>query len=235
MNKQNNFEKQYIEILGNRAKLEKDEYRDLVGDRLVDPEKYPPFQPLLSFPSDFECRDSLIATLLYLSGDLLNIIAYPLLDAYRITESPIEKYMLFAITIIACRNATKVTFVVNGREDGYDCNYHDTQISIEPQAKIGDYRVDFLVRVEEAFFTPNEGTRTTNLVIECDGHEYHEMTKEQAARDKKRDRELQKKGYSIFRFSGSEIWKDAIECAENSIKFLRDKAKNEYFEKPDLT
>jgi len=51
------------------------------------------------------------------------------------------------------------------------------------------------------------------LVVECDGHDFHERTKEQAARDRARDRMLQDKGWGVFRFTGSEIWKDPMGCA----------------------
>ncbi len=54
-------------------------------------------------------------------------------------------------------------------------------------------------------------------VIECDGHDFHERTKEQAQRDKKRDRELQAAGYKVFRFTGSEIWRSRGECITKSI------------------
>ena len=71
-------------------------------------------------------------------------------------------------------------------------------IKVEPQKQIGNYRVDFMVSFMNEQF-----------IIECDGHDFHERTKEQAQRDKKRDRDLQSKGMKVFRFSGSEIWKDS--------------------------
>lgn len=73
------------------------------------------------------------------------------------------------------------------------------------QEQIGDYRVDFLAlpAVES----------NKKIVIECDGHNFHERTKEQAQRDKKRDRDLQSSGYSVFRFTGSELWRDPEKCA----------------------
>ncbi|MFB5192691.1 endonuclease domain-containing protein [Alicyclobacillus fastidiosus] len=65
------------------------------------------------------------------------------------------------------------------------------------QRQIGKYRVDFTVEYDEH-----------KWVIECDGHEFHEKTKEQAARDKQRDRYLQAEGYTVVHFTGSEIWKN---------------------------
>lgn len=76
---------------------------------------------------------------------------------------------------------------------------------ITPQAKIGKYTVDFLL-----WFSCN-GKRS-GIVIECDGHNFHERTKEQAAHDKRRDRELLLAGYPVMRFTGSEIFKDVTAC-----------------------
>ncbi len=78
-----------------------------------------------------------------------------------------------------------------------------TQIipEINCQEPLGRYRVDFLIKVGSA-----------SAIVECDGHDFHERTKEQAARDKKRDRELQMTGLKVFRYTGSEIFQDPAGC-----------------------
>lgn len=76
----------------------------------------------------------------------------------------------------------------------------------------GNYRVDFLVTIT----MPDESV--LRLVVECDGHDYHERTKEQAARDKSRDRALTEIGIRVLRFTGSEIWRDPWECAEQVVR-----------------
>lgn len=57
-----------------------------------------------------------------------------------------------------------------------------------------------------------------HLFIECDGHNFHEKTKEQAAKDKSRDRAFAKAGYHIIRFTGSEIYNDPLRCAREAIE-----------------
>jgi very-short-patch-repair endonuclease len=84
---------------------------------------------------------------------------------------------------------------------------------VEPQRvlpEIDGWRVDFLVH---AFgYTPRKyGWR--RLIVECDGHDFHERTKEQAAKDRNRDRIAQQRQMQIFRFTGSEIYRDAWACA----------------------
>lgn len=71
-------------------------------------------------------------------------------------------------------------------------------ISLIPQYKIGDYHVDFLVD-------------NTNIVVECDGYDHHKTT-EQIRSDYQRERFLQKQGYLVVRFSGTEINDNPDEC-----------------------
>jgi very-short-patch-repair endonuclease len=83
----------------------------------------------------------------------------------------------------------------------------DADVVISPQHRIGDYRVDFAIFLNGV---PHEQIK---FVVECDGHDFHERTKQQAARDKKRDRELQIAGWKVLRFTGSEIWSDHFACS----------------------
>jgi hypothetical protein len=48
--------------------------------------------------------------------------------------------------------------------------------------------------------------------IECDGHDYHERTKEQAAKDRSKDRILKVRRLDIVRFTGSEITRNPGRC-----------------------
>lgn len=55
------------------------------------------------------------------------------------------------------------------------------------------------------------------LAIYADGHEFHERTKQQAQRDRSIDRKLQKLGFVVFRFTGSEIYRNIDKCCEEII------------------
>lgn len=77
------------------------------------------------------------------------------------------------------------------------------------QYVIGPYRVDFCVI-----------RGPLKIAIECDGHDFHERTKEQARKDRSKDRWLQSHGYHVLRFTGSEIWKDPVDCAEQVLKLI---------------
>lgn len=71
------------------------------------------------------------------------------------------------------------------------------EMLFRPQVEIGSYRVDFLVKYKDL-----------KIVIECDGHEFHEKTKKQVQKDKRRDRYLTKLGYKVLRYSGSELFSE---------------------------
>lgn len=73
------------------------------------------------------------------------------------------------------------------------------------------YRLDFYFIVNYK----NQGAKCFG--IECDGHEFHQKTKEQVQYDNQRQRDLQNEGIEIIRFSGSEIWKNPFKCA-NEVK-----------------
>lgn len=82
--------------------------------------------------------------------------------------------------------------------------------AIAAQIKVSGYVIDFVVMLGAT----DKGGRPTLIAVECDGHEFHDKTKEQAARDKARDRRLAEAGLQVLRFTGSEIWRDAVTCGE---------------------
>lgn len=55
--------------------------------------------------------------------------------------------------------------------------------------------------------------KKAKVAVELDGHNFHERTKEQARRDKSRDRLLTIEGWKVVRFAGSEVWADPHVCA----------------------
>jgi len=146
-------------------------------------------------------------------------------------ESPIEQLMFVALM---CEGSWRTVAGMSGllqpvyRDDGGDdvatlrqalakaAQYQSHAIMFTPQARVGKYRVDFLLG------TKRENADDALVAIECDGHDFHEKTKEQAARDKSRDRDLARMGITVMRFTGAEIWKDASACAGEVVKHMVD-------------
>lgn len=50
------------------------------------------------------------------------------------------------------------------------------------------------------------------IVVEIDGHDFHERTKAQVIERNWRDREITKRGGAIVHFSGSELYRGALDC-----------------------
>ena len=71
---------------------------------------------------------------------------------------------------------------------------------IKKQYQIGTFRVDFALP-------------SCKVVIEIDGHQYH-STKQQRQHDLQRQRWLQERGWTVIRFTGSEVYKGASACVE---------------------
>jgi very-short-patch-repair endonuclease len=95
----------------------------------------------------------------------------------------------------------------------YQRRFEDPTFNVVLQAQIEDMRVDFVVIVVDQ-------KRYLKIAIECDGHEFHEKTKEQAKKDRSRDRRLQALNYHIFRFTGSEIHNDDTSCVDELLRFV---------------
>jgi very-short-patch-repair endonuclease len=81
--------------------------------------------------------------------------------------------------------------------------------------KVGEkeYRVDFFLAVK------HKG-EYKGFIVECDGHDFHERTKEQAKKDKQRDRDLTKAGFTVIRFTGSEIYESPFVCAFEVVNII---------------
>lgn len=124
------------------------------------------------------------------------------------TDSPIEAQLLVATTFYFRVHGDAVLVALKGealKPNWFEVLAHPYTTLIIPQFKIHEFRVDF------ALF--NRAEPSVKIAIECDGHQFHERTKEQAQRDKSRDRTLQTLGFKVLRFTGSEIYRKPMECA----------------------
>lgn len=126
-------------------------------------------------------------------------------------KSPIEQLFYYAYSIVDFEN------------EGGDCH----SLYILPQEEIHangkTYYADF---VFDSDYLKDDGDIPENplkLVIECDGHEFHERTKEQVKRGNERDYNLKSVGYDILHFSGSQIHNEPITCAKKVYEYIKNK------------
>jgi very-short-patch-repair endonuclease len=143
--------------------------------------------------------------------------AKPILGEY---DSPIEEFLAVAMRAYIAATCSKISFepILWGslKELKKTPFPPGCRAFIQPQVSIYDYRVDFLAVIEGV-----GGTRKF-IAIECDGHDFHEKTKDQAQRDKARDREIQSAGVEVHRFTGSEIWRAPFTVAYEIIERIND-------------
>lgn len=129
----------------------------------------------------------------YLNSEISQTVSW-LESIEKRIESPIER---IAFLHLACMSRDL---------------FQPYELVISPQIVIRPYRVDFLIRHWDT---------DTIIVVECDGHEFHEKTKKQAADDKKRDRFLTKLGYVLLRYTGSQICNNPDEICEDVYEIIK--------------
>ena len=132
-------------------------------------------------------------------------------STYELCESPIEIIFAYYFDKWKVNNLDKNT----------------ENIYLEPQYDFNEigkrYRLDFFIE-----YTTLQGDTIDNLneycstvVVECDGHQFHERTKEQVKRGNQRDYDLKMSGYDVIHFSGSELYNNPQECVQKVVEYLR--------------
>lgn len=108
-----------------------------------------------------------------------------------------------------CESPAEKLFILGLWHSGYR-QYLNVFPQYVADGDYGKHRVDFLITfpalpsvLEETKVVP-----VVRLAVEVDGHDFHERTKEQARRDRVRDRSLTASGYVVLRFTASEVWHD---------------------------
>lgn len=136
------------------------------------------------------------------AADFIEMMIYCICNRISdLCESPIEKTLFESIMAYRWCHDGKLPYVVCKETLEWDGHWR-----ITPQAQIDKYRADFLIEDTDC---------NVKAVVECDGHDFHERTKEQARKDRSRDRDMQAQGYLVLRYTGSEIWRDPWSCVED--------------------
>lgn len=132
-------------------------------------------------------------------------------QVFSLCESPIERLFLCALELEFHLKASQTPCpALIGPSPDYD-------FVVQPQYELSTFRVDVAVR---RLIGQNDPRAVPVLVVELDGHEFHERTKEQAQRDKSRDRQLQALGWKVLRFTGTEVYRDPRACALEVVRVL---------------
>lgn len=138
---------------------------------------------------------------------------------YALCESPIEQQVY--VQWLQCFGTFQMEETINQDPahlhqcTGFSLYWKSPAVwmTLYPQHPIAiggsNYRADFLIEAHTN--NPFKGEKPLcSIVVELDGHDWHERTKQQATRDKRRDREFVQNGYTVLRFSGSEVFQDGM-------------------------
>lgn len=82
-------------------------------------------------------------------------------------------------------------------------------IHVSQQQRIGNYKVDFVI--SQVGLGPVEFLGP--VIVELDGHAFHDKDKRQRAYEKERDRFLTRAHYKVLHFTGSEVVADPFKVA----------------------
>ena len=107
------------------------------------------------------------------------------------------------------------------------------QIYLFPQEEVQidnkKYYADFMFKADDYLTKLILGKEIRNynykLIIECDGYEFHQKTKQQVQKDNEREYDLKMAGYEILRFSGSQIYNEPLKCAKDTYNYIMKKIK----------
>lgn len=128
--------------------------------------------------------------------------------------SPIEQLFLIAVHAQCFAEYTDVNAGPESRTDGVDGPGRGIQI--RSQWKVDKYRADF--------FMWQEGLAPADVyppvIVELDGHDFHDRNKQQRSYEKARDRHFIKKGYRVVHYTGSDVVKDPNKVAFEVLEML---------------
>lgn len=150
-------------------------------------------------------------------------------------NSPIEQIFFIAFLSILHEKRTRETIgimIIPMRQES---------ISVDGY----DYVPDFLFNIVISDISDKLGLYSdsfmSSVIVECDGRKYHDISNEQISKKNKKTNSLQQSGITVFRFSGSDLFKYPYQCAEEAYcaiiktfkKDLRNWSETMYFEEQE--
>ena len=110
-------------------------------------------------------------------------------------QSPLERQMLLELH----KNGLSTILQRRINKDG---SYYDAPKEVDPEN---------ILTIPDFYIEKGD----VRICIYADGHTYHERTESQAQRDRNIDRELQRLGFVVLRYTGNEIRNDCQKVIDN--------------------
>lgn len=110
--------------------------------------------------------------------------------------SPIEQMFLIALFVVSEVNLQEIRIG--------ELLTRGTQFVVEPQFNVGRYKIDFGLSCDD---------KTPIVCVELDGHQFHDRSEPDRRYEKRRDRFLATRGFTVLHFTGAEVVKDPYAVA----------------------
>ncbi len=134
-------------------------------------------------------------------------LAYP-----KIISTIVESYIFKLLEIhLEIESPMEKLFFIEWHYKKLDLDIKQELVPQFHDESTGKYFIDFVV------FYMNDNQK---IGIEIDG-DWHEKSKEQVRKDKKRERFLVSNKWKIMRFSGSEVHKNPSTCVEEVLSIIK--------------
>lgn len=133
-------------------------------------------------------------------------------------QSPIEQLFWIAANVLCESELHRLNPdpLISRLDDGSFDQVLQDGIYISSQHKVDQYRVDFLI--EQVGIGPKE--HLGPVVVELDGHAFHDKDKRQRSYEKARDRHLVRRGYRVLHFTGSDVVADPFKVAYEALELV---------------
>lgn len=136
------------------------------------------------------------------------------------SESPIEDLFWIALDLLCEAHGLRLN--PDPEFDGDELIANPPGICALHQHVLGNYRVDYCLTRAFRRLTDSgsEIAFEPPVVVELDGHAFHDKDKHQRSYEKARDRYLVKQGYRVLHFTGSDVVRDPFKVAFEVLHLL---------------
>lgn len=155
-------------------------------------------------------------------GDIENLIITLQNCSFHLTDykpSPLEQIFVIAFSIYLAfysKNTDEKTLISVERaiRSQYPLKYKEKKYIV-------DFLIDFnlIDEDDDEYLLDKPYLRKHKYIIELDGHDYH-STKSQRTADYERENNLKELGYSVIRFTGSQVYNKPLSCVDKIINII---------------
>lgn len=128
-------------------------------------------------------------------------------DPLLLIKSPIEQIFYVSFLLVSRQ------FPSNGRDWIEIIPFPQYSVESNGVSYVPDFSFFVVIKTLGKHFGVDEDAYFSSVLVECDGHNFHEKTKQQVSNGNRKLNSLQQSGKTVIRLSGSDIFNNPIQCA----------------------